>query len=403
MTLLDPNTVQGGGPGYGGAGGGNGLLSFLQSPMALNLSLGLLAGSGPHRAGQNRYATVLDAMTQAQRMQSLQARDKIATEEATRRRKKDEAEEAQRRGQARALGPYSPGAGGVPWTNPDTGQVQYGGLLDRINATPQQRAGLAALPPEQAAQFLTQQLFQPPPERWETEFDDQGRPLSQRSTKSGKVASHPAAPKAPSENPAEQRLYEWAYGDKAPEMWARDQEAKRKTAGQLTPAQTSNNDEIAAARSYLMGISPEGLTPELIDRMTSAELRGRRNPDYNPLFDQAFRRANQKMVGTDSTWEIWNDWAGFRGGRGQAPADQRSGGGIIGSAAAAEPEVERPGLLQRGLDWYTDEARFPALSAGEGREQKITVGGKEYEVIERTPDSRTRVRDPETGKEGWLE
>jgi hypothetical protein len=42
--------------------------------------------------------------------------------------------------QAQLFGPYSPVAGGVPWTNPDTGQVTNGGgLMDKLPLSPEQR------------------------------------------------------------------------------------------------------------------------------------------------------------------------------------------------------------------------------------------------------------------------
>jgi hypothetical protein len=101
--------------------------------------------------------------------------------------------------------------------------------------------------------------------------------------------------------------------------------------GGITPAQTANNAEIDAARSYVeqSGLSRE----EILRRTQSADNLGLENPEYDPYLAQAVKLGFQRKIGDDPQFDSFQQR--YRGG-GQPTDNAGSGGADLYGAGSSQ-------------------------------------------------------------------
>lgn len=144
----------------------------------------LLNGRQPNLNNGTVAGGLAHALTQGMRGYAAAKADREEREKAEQRQQAiTEALEGMNRGGLSGEGPTQQAAGNAPFENP--------GRMAQILLDPAS-SGIGRM--------LVERAFQPPAERYETQLDDQGRPVAQVSSTSGRmvpIPSNPYEPKAP--------------------------------------------------------------------------------------------------------------------------------------------------------------------------------------------------------------
>ena len=115
-----------------------------------------LQGIGQTIANSGRWWEPSGSQPQAPQFDPLRMLTQIATAQHLGLQNKtlEQAQKDQQAQRASFYGMYSPEQGGVPWKNPDTGQLATGGLLDKV--PPEMRQLIASAGPEKGVAFLAE-------------------------------------------------------------------------------------------------------------------------------------------------------------------------------------------------------------------------------------------------------